>query len=271
MRHALAGCLALALLSPGLAFRAAAQEEEKSPGHLFYAAIDREDVDAVKELLAAGNSANTPIVNGEVTSTPLVKACWRRNMEIVKLLVEAGADVNGLEKTRMVNAAGEVHWFIKSPLEEVVGKDLEIVRYLIGKGAKVNEKLTDERTVLFLPAYEGDLETLEVLVAAGGDVNAADDIGYTPLKNAVMGRKPEAIRWLVAKGAKVNQAPTKSNAGETALHVAIDRGFPDVVKLLLELKANPNAKSKYGGTPLEAARKGDQDDVVAMLKAAGAK
>jgi ankyrin repeat protein len=266
MKHAI-GCL---LLSFCLAFPAGAQDEE-SPGYPFDVAIDREDVEAVKELLAAGKSANTPIVTGDVTSTPLVKACWRKNMEIVRLLVEAGADVNGLEKTKVVNVKGEVHWFIKSPLEEVVCNDLEIVRYLLSKGAKVNEKLTGGVTVLNLPAYQGDLETLEVLIAAGGDVNAVDDIGYTPLKHAVMGRKPESIRLLVAKGAKVNQAPTKMNAGETALHVAIDRGFPDIVKLLLELKANPNAKAKFGGTPLQAAQKGDQDDVVAILKAAGAK
>jgi ankyrin repeat protein len=267
MKHTVAGCLLLAFCL-GIPARA---EDETSPGHLFDAAIDREDVDAVKELLAAGNPANTPIVHEEVTSTPLVKACWRRNMEIVRLLVEAGADVNGLEKTRMVNHLGEVHWFIKSPLEEVVCKDLDIVRYLIGKGAKVNEKLTNGVTVLNLPAYKGDLETLEVLISAGGDVNAVDDIGYTPLKHAVMGRQPESIRMLVAKGAKVNEAPTGVNAGEAALHVAIDRGFPDIVKLLLELKANPNAKSKYEGTPLQLAQKGDQDDIVAILKAAGAK
>jgi ankyrin repeat protein len=267
MKLTMAGCL---LLTLGLAFPAGAQDEE-SPGQLFDAAIDREDVDAVKELLAAGKSANTPIVNGDVTSTPLVKACWRKNMEIVRLLVEAGADVNTLEKMKVVNVKGEVHWFIKSPLEEVVCGDLEIVRYLIGKGAKVNEKLTHGVTVLNLPAYQGDLPTLEVLIAAGGDVNAVDDIGYTPLKHAVMGRKPESIRMLVAKGAKVNQAPTKVNAGETALHIAIGRGFPDIVKVLLELKANPNAKSEYEGTPLQLAQKGDQDDIVAILKAAGAK
>ena len=112
---------------------------------------------------------------------------------------------------------------------------------------------------------------LDVLLSAGANVNAVDDYGNTALKHAVMGRKPEAIRALVAKGANVNQAPTKTNPGETALHIAIDRGFPDIVKLLLELKANPNAKSKFGGTPLQLARKGDQEDVVAMLKAAGAK
>lgn len=267
MKHTVAGGLLLAFC---LAFPATA-EDETSPGQLFDAAIDREDVDAVKELLAAGNSANTPIVNGEITSTPLVKACWRRNMEIVQLLVEAGADVNGLEKSRMVNHRGDVHWFIKSPLEEAVYKDLEIVRYLISKGAKVNERLTNGVTVLNFPAYKGDLETLEVLIAAGGDVNAVDEIGYTPLKHAVMGRKPESIRVLVAKGAMVNQAPTKVNAGETALHIAIGRGFPDIVKLLLELNANPNAKSEYEGTPLELAQKGDQEEIVVILKAAGAK
>ena len=263
--------VALSLLTLALAVPATAQEDESSPGHLFDVAIDRRDVDAVKELLAAGHSANAPIVHDTVTSTPLVKACRRKSLEIVRLLVEAGADVNGLEKDRRVNDRGEVHWFLQSPLEKVVGEDLEIVRYLISKGAKVNEKLTDGRTVIFLPAYEGDLETLEVLVAAGADVNVVDDIGYTPLKHAVMGRKPEAIRLLVAKGAKVNQAPTKVNVGETALHVAIASGFPDIVQLLLELKANPNAKAKHSGTPLELARKGDQDDLVALLKAAGAK
>jgi len=271
MKRAVPCVLALTLLTFSVAVPAAAQDEETSPGHLFDVAIDRQDVDAVKELLAAGHSPNAPIVHDTVTSNPLVKGCWRKNLEIVRLLVEAGADVNGLEQDRRVNDRGEVHWFVKSPLEEVVGQNLEIVRYLIAKGAKVNEKLTDGRTVLFLPAYEGDLETLEVLVAAGGDVNAVDDIGYTPLKHAVMGRKPEAIRLLVAKGANVNQAPTKVNVGETALHVAIGNGFPDIVQLLLELKANPNAKAKYSGTPLQQAQKGDQDDVVAMLKAAGAK
>ena len=271
MKRAAHGCIPLLLLSLCIALPASAQDDETSPGHLFDVAIDGQDVDAVKELLAAGHSANTPIVHDTVTSNPLVKACWRKNLEIVRLLVEAGADVNGLEKDRRVNDRGEVHWFVKSPLEEVVGQNLEIVRYLIGKGARVNEKLTDGRTVIFLPAYEGDLGTLEVLIAAGGDVNVVDDIGYTPLKHAVMGRKPEAIRLLVAKGAKVNQAPTKVNVGETALHVAIASGFPDIVQLLLELKANPNAKAKHSGTPLELARKGDQDDLVALLKAAGAK
>jgi len=267
MKHTVAGCLLLAVC---IALPSGARSEE-SPAELFDRAIDGEDVESVKELLAAGHSASTPIVHGERTTTPLVLACWRANMEIVRLLVEAGADVNTLEKTRMVNAVGEVHWFLTSPLEHVVCKDLEIVRYLIGKGARVNEKLTNGVTVLNLPAYKGDLETLEVLISAGGDVNAVDDIGYTPLKHAVMGRQPESIRMLVAKGAKVNQAPTKVNAGETALHIAIGRGFPDIVKLLLELKANPNAKSKYEGTPLQLAQKGDQDDIVAILKAAGAK
>ena len=146
MKHTLAGCLALACC---VALPASAEEDEKSPGQLFYAAIDREDADAVKALLAAGNSAKTPIVNGDVTSTPLVKACWRRNMELVQLLVDAGADVNGLEKTRVVNDAGEVHWFITSPLEEVVGKDLEIVRYLSRHGDRRVARLEPDDHVAF--------------------------------------------------------------------------------------------------------------------------
>ena len=43
------------------------------------------------------------------------------------------------------------------------------------------------------------------------------------------------------------------------------------MKLLIGLEANVNQKMPDGDTPLKMARNGDQDDVVAMLIAAGAK
>ena len=43
------------------------------------------------------------------------------------------------------------------------------------------------------------------------------------------------------------------------------------VQALVELKADVNAKTKDGDSPLKAAMKGDQDDIVKILKAAGAK
>ena len=45
----------------------------------------------------------------------------------------------------------------------------------------------------------------------------------------------------------------------------------DMVRALIELKADVNVKTKGGNTPLKAAQKGDQEDIIAILKEAGAK
>ena len=79
----------------------------------------------------------------------------------------------------------------------------------------------------------------------------------------------DLIRLLVRYGADVNYA-TKEY-GQSALTSAITAGKPDMVALLIELGANVNQKTPDGDTPLKMAKNGDQDDVVAMLKAAGAK
>ena len=70
-------------------------------------------------------------------------------------------------------------------------------------------------------------------------------------------------------GGDVNYAAKE--AGQSALTSAITAGEPDVVAVLIELGANVNQQAPDGDTPLKMAKNGDQDDVVAMLKAAGAK
>ena len=72
-------------------------------------------------------------------------------------------------------------------------------------------------------------------------------------------------------GAPVNQAPKKANVGSTALFYAIYGGKPEMVKLLIDLKANVNVRTKDGDTPLKAPQKGDQTEIIEILNAAGAK
>lgn len=93
--------------------------------------------------------------------------------------------------------------------------------------------------------------------------------GLTPLAFAVSSGNIEMIRFLVERGADVNQG---AKSGEqTALISAIVGAQVEAVKTLIELKANVNTKMKDGTTPLKMARKGDQEDIVALLVAAGAK
>jgi ankyrin repeat protein len=60
-------------------------------------------------------------------------------------------------------------------------------------------------------------------------------------------------------------------SGQTALFSAIYAGNAEMVQAFIDLKANVNFRTKDGETPIKAAQKGDQTDIIELLKAAGGK
>lgn len=54
--------------------------------------------------------------------------------------------------------------------------------------------------------------------------------------------------------------------GMTALHYAADRGFSDIVKLLVERGADTQALDSEGQTPLSLAELCEHDDIIAFLR-----
>lgn len=230
---------------------------DKIPGAEFAIAIESGDLDAIKALVAAGNKADTIIDYGEHKITPLMKAAWDGRLEIAQFLLDSGADVNA------VDDSGE------SPLYSAIKRGrLEITQLLIDRGAKVNLKDTRQFTPLTVASAAGEQEIIKALVKAGADLKA-ETYGLTSLMFAVASRKPDTVRLLVELGAPVNQASTMS--GQTALISAVYTGDIEMVKTLIDLKANVNFKTKDGDTPIKAAAKGDQFDMIEVLKAAGAK
>lgn len=256
MKRAVLAALLLCLVPAG-----AAAADDRPASTRFAVAIERGDVEAIKALLDEGNKPDTHIDYGENWITPLMKAAWDGEKEIVEVLLAAGADVNA-------QAPG---WG-ETALGQAVSRDhVEIARLLVEKGAKLESRNKQGFTPLIQAAAAGKLEMVTLLLEKKANPNAEDDVGFTPLKYAVAAGSEPVARALVAGGAKVDKPGTKYNKGETALHMAITQGKPEMVKVLLELKANPNARLASGETPLKLARNGDQEDVVKMLKAAGAK
>ncbi|MDL1948768.1 hypothetical protein FBQ97_03020 [Acidobacteria bacterium ACD] len=148
----------------------------------------------------------------------------------------------------------------------------EIAEVLLAAGADVNAQAPGwGETALGQAVSRDHVEIARLLIDKGAKLESRNKQGFTPLKYAVAAGSEPVARALVAGGAKVDKPGTKYNKGETALHMAITQGKPEMVKVLLELKANPNARLANGDTPLKLARNGDQEDVVKMLKAAGAK
>jgi ankyrin repeat protein len=231
---------------------------EREPGVAFAVAIERHDLDAIKVLLAAGNSTETPIVYGEHSITPLIKAAWDGDQEIVTTLLAAGAKVNAKAtdtlETPLLNAVTNEH--------------TEIVKMLLKAGADVSAKNKFDFNAFTSAVAAGKQEIAGLLLDGGAKIEEGAS-GLTPLQFAASSGNVDMIRFLVKRGANVNHG---AKAGEqTALLSAIYGAHPEAVQALIELKASVNTKTKDGTTPLSAAMKGDQDDIVKILKAAGAK
>ena len=144
--------------------------------------------------------------------------------------------------------------------------DAAAVKKLLDEGVDVNTKFRYGTTALSFACDRGHLDVVKLLLDRGADVNVRDTFySATPLTWAVspqMGRKPqhaEIVRALLATGAP-GHGP--------ALMAAISSPDLAMTKVILESGGfQPDALSDA----LEAATRGQQKEMVALLEAAGAK
>lgn len=234
------------------------------------------EIDNVKELL------KTPI-DWKADSKnpwwpPLNAATIKGNLEMVKLLVENGCpleDVNKKDKMTALHFAAS-------------GKQVEIAKFLIEKGANVNAKDRYGNGPLF---RAGNCEEIGVLLMKNGaDPDMENNSGICPRKNAIPAydfiRKylndtekypatssfEEAakfgdsfgVTYYLAKGADVNQE------GVRALSIAAGKGKIELVKTLLDAGAKINEIDIAQNTPLFWAASEGHLEIVKLLIENGA-
>lgn len=249
--------LSCLLASASLAQIEVIPESELSPAARFAVAIEDDDLEKVRGYLDAGVPADAKIEYGENFETPLMKAARSGTLEIARLLLSRGADVNakeGDDGTALNGAVDRGH--------------AEMVELLLAAKADPNTVNRYLQCPLSNAVAATHLEIAELLLKAGAKPELPG-LSLTPMMFAAFAGNADLIRLLVRYGADVNYAMTES--GQSALTSAIIAGKPEIVRLLIELKANVNRSSPDGDTPLKMARNGDQDDVAEMLIAAGAK
>lgn len=234
-------------------------QEEQSAGTKFAVAIEDGNLDAVRALVETdGNAVDTPIDYDEHHITPLIKAAWDGELPIVEYLISKGANVNAqandTKETALLNAVSREH--------------TGVVKALLAAKADVSLRNAYDFNAFTSAVAAGNQEIAGLLLDAGSKINEGTS-GLTPLAFAASGGNSEMMRFLVSRGADVNHGV--KSGGQTALITAILTAQVESVKTLIELKADVNAKMKDGTTPLKLAKKGDQEEMIALLVAAGAK
>ena len=179
----------------------------------------------------------------------------------MKFLAEKNVSLN----SKSVNLAAEFGFleilkFLldeEAPLESLYGTTalhiaaekghLKIVQYLL----KIEK--CDDCLVVFYAAKGGDYDTLHFLLSRKKVyLDSCDSaLNYIPLHIAIENGHVESVKLLVETGADVNLAELRT--GKTPLHVAAENGNLETVKFLLGKQVDVTAWSKYVGTPLDAA------------------
>ena len=123
-------------------------------------------------------------------------------------------------------------------------EDAAAVRALIGQQVDVNAPAVDGTTALHWAAYQGDVETARLLLAAGARTGAANRYGVTPLALAAGRGDPRVVGALLDAGADPNATLPE---GETALMAAARAGDADALRLLSAHGADVGARESWRG------------------------
>ncbi|KAG9152859.1 hypothetical protein Leryth_012477 [Lithospermum erythrorhizon] len=178
----------------------------------------------VVELLTAAEPSISGINSGDEEGwVPLHSAASSGNAEIVKLLLDRGADVN------IKNGGG------RTALHYAASKGwLKVAEVLISAGANLNVKDKVGCTPLHRAASTGKSELCEFLIEEGADVDEVDRAGQTALMTAVVCQNNEVALLLVRHGAEVD---IEDKEGYTALGLASNELRPRLInagKAMLE-------------------------------------
>lgn len=205
----------------------------------FVDACERGDIDFVREALEHDKSlANA---KNKYKKTSLMRAASEGQKNIVKLLIDNGADVNAAddnETTPLMWAVGDKRDFP------------DVVSLLLESGANVNY-VSHNLTALDMAKIGGLVKSIAILKSWGGrSVQPVDPDVF--IKACETNDINFVIDALKTDSSLVNMTSTKGY-GNFALMVAASKGYTEMVKLLIDNGADVNKRNCSGSTALYGA------------------
>jgi serine/threonine-protein phosphatase 6 regulatory ankyrin repeat subunit B len=206
----------------------------------------------VQQLLAAGADANAVSTNG---TTALLSAAFRGHVAIADHLLAAGANAKARDR------------FGNSALHFAAGQGREaMVQHLLDLGFEVKTRNAAGETAAHVAAQQGSIPLLTILLV-GGDVDAADGMGYTLSMAAARCGHSKALRLLLHKGADGNKVNPQ---GDSALSLALEKGHTRAAQVVLEYTASRRLTHDNWKALVAAASSNDESMVRVLVERAAA-
>lgn len=220
---------------------------------LLFIVAQRNRPDIIKFLLETGADVNSE--EKKSRKTPLHAAACKGNTEVCTLLLEKGANINSIDYGN------------NTPLSMALEDNRpETALFLLEKGAHGNTVDLSRWTPLHHAIFRKNQEVALRLINMGVDLNSANDQGWTPLCLALRYEQPDVARLLIEKGAVLKG----QNKGLIPLHIAIQNNHQELAMALINRGVDVNSVNEINASPLHIAIDTKNLEVAKLLIEKGA-
>ncbi len=263
----------------------------RTPLHI--AVADQAPVEIIEYILALGADVNARDKSG---NTALHTATASNSRQIGEILLAAGADVfstnvsgDSVLRIALTRRGGREDWILNStvirsydgagntPLHLAAEWNLaRVIPIILEKGGDINAKNFNGETPLFNAAKADNPEMISALLSgrdSSADINARNFLGNSALFSSVMWQARNSAAALIDFDARANGRRlinAKNLAGKTPLHEAARIGDREFLVMLLRAGADVNAADETGATPLVDAVTATSAEIAKVLLEYGA-
>ena len=258
--------------------------------NLLHAAAEGGNTSIVRSMLSCNIGINSR--DDDSSATPLIIAARQNHVEVVKYLLQKGANIfltagpnkkNALHIASQYGSVEAIEMLLSynlspdsrdgegnTPLACAAAfGQIESVNCLLKHEANPLLKSKDGRSLLHFAAASGNVIIIETMLSKDLDIDSREKIeGLTPLMVSIANKKLEAAKYLLEKGADKSLKTTPGKL--PLLSIASVAGSIAAVEMLLSHGCNIDARDSEGNTPLMHATRLGNTEVVEYLLAQGA-
>jgi ankyrin repeat protein len=221
----------------------------ETPLHkIAHCGFEKPNLKVMQKFIRRGANVNAKDDAGQ---TPL-HVC--RNVQAARLLIESGADLEAVDNNgftpldAVCNEAARLSVWEYDDIDWIV----DVAEFLLTKCACFSDKfnldiLESKRLILLVLKHGGEI-----------------DRPFVPRLRFCGMRNPAVIKFLVDSG--YGDVDAKRDGGKTALHLAVEHGWPETVNGLLECGANTHIKDHTGKTAMDIIPVANQEEIRELLK-----